>query len=101
MPADGPSGPAGRQQKTLIFEVTQRCSQDCLHCYNVWKNEAPYPAGELSTDETLAMLDKVLGKTKATQFDDADVRRRCPTVHRRKGNEAAILLGDFLRPVDA
>jgi len=29
-------------------------------------------------------------------LDDADVRRRCPTVHRRYGNEAAVLLGDYL-----
>lgn len=29
-------------------------------------------------------------------LDDADVRRRCVTVHRREGNETAILLGDFL-----
>jgi len=29
-------------------------------------------------------------------LDDADVRRRSITVHRREGNEAAILLGDYL-----
>ncbi len=29
-------------------------------------------------------------------LDDADVRRRFPTVNRLQGNEAAILLGDFL-----
>lgn len=29
-------------------------------------------------------------------LDDADVRRRCATVHRSQGNEAAILLGDYL-----
>lgn len=29
-------------------------------------------------------------------LDDADVRRRRPTVHRLEGNEAAVLLGDYL-----
>lgn len=29
-------------------------------------------------------------------LDDADLRRRCPTVNRLEGNEAAILLGDYL-----
>jgi len=29
-------------------------------------------------------------------LDDADIRRRCMTVNRRKGNEAAVLLGDYL-----
>lgn len=29
-------------------------------------------------------------------LDEADVRRRSPTVNRMKGNEAAILLGDYL-----
>jgi radical SAM protein with 4Fe4S-binding SPASM domain len=57
---------AGRRQDSLIFEVTQRCNHDCLHCYNAWKNESPYPdAPELSTAETLALLDKVLDETGA------------------------------------
>jgi radical SAM protein with 4Fe4S-binding SPASM domain len=47
----------------LIVEVTQRCNHDCRHCYNVWKNRRPYPYGELSTIETLAMLDRVLDET--------------------------------------
>ena len=56
----------GRRQDSLIFEVTQRCNHDCPHCYNAWKNEAPYPAiEELGTADTLAMLDKVLDETDA------------------------------------
>ncbi|TET34383.1 MAG: radical SAM protein [Planctomycetota bacterium] len=55
-----------RNHGTMIFEVTQKCNHDCLHCYNVWKNPAPYPTGELGTDETLAMLSKLLDETGAT-----------------------------------
>jgi len=52
-----------RRLEALIVELTQRCNHDCLHCYNVWKNAAPYPAGELGPAETLAMLDRVLDET--------------------------------------
>lgn len=58
----------GRERRThdsLVFEVTQRCNHDCLHCYNAWKNPAPYPDGELGTQETLAMLGKILDETDA------------------------------------
>ncbi len=48
---------------SLIFELTQACNHDCLHCYNVWKNRAAYPPGQLNTADTLAMLGKVLEET--------------------------------------
>jgi MoaA/NifB/PqqE/SkfB family radical SAM enzyme len=55
------------RQETFVFEVTQACHHDCLHCYNAWKNRAPYPpAPELSTDQTLAMLGKMLDETGAS-----------------------------------
>ncbi|MHC4664114.1 MAG: radical SAM protein [Planctomycetota bacterium] len=54
-----------RKQDSIIFEVTQNCNHACLHCYNVWKNEKPYPSGELGTEDTLAMLEKLLGETGA------------------------------------
>lgn len=59
-----PDGSASRPRlQTLIFEATQRCNHRCQHCYNVWHNcreGTPYPRGELTTAETLALLDKVL-----------------------------------------
>ena len=54
------------KQDSFVFEVTQRCNQACAHCYNVWKNLIDYPAGELSTEETLAMLGKMLDETGAS-----------------------------------
>jgi len=51
--------------RSLVFEVTQRCDHACLHCYNVWKNERPYPRGELGTAETLDLLDRALEQTGA------------------------------------
>ena len=56
---------AAHRQQSFVFEVTQRCNHDCLHCYNAWKNPAPYPMGELGTGETLAMLGRMLDQTGA------------------------------------
>jgi len=53
------------RQHSFVFEMTQRCNHDCLHCYNVWKNRTPYPDGRLGTDQTLAMLDAMLQQTHA------------------------------------
>jgi radical SAM protein with 4Fe4S-binding SPASM domain len=50
--------------QTLIFELTQRCNQACLHCYNVWSTQASdYPCGELDTPRTLSLLSKALDET--------------------------------------
>ena len=57
---------AAPRQSSFVVEVTQRCQHDCLHCYNVWKNEAPYPRGELGTAETLALLGRLLDQTGAS-----------------------------------
>lgn len=54
-----------RRQHSFVFEVTQSCNHDCLHCYNAWKNAAPYPMGELGTADTLVMLGKMLDETGA------------------------------------
>lgn len=62
------------RQSSFVFEVTERCNHDCAHCYNVWKiparpgpsRPAPRaPGEELSTTETLAMLDKMLREAGA------------------------------------
>lgn len=53
------------RQDSFVFEVTQACDHDCLHCYNVWKNPIAYPRGELGTAETLALLGKMLDETGA------------------------------------
>jgi radical SAM protein with 4Fe4S-binding SPASM domain len=58
-----PTALAPRYPRSLVFEVTQRCNHECLHCYNVWKNRAPYPRGELSTADTIALLTRVLDET--------------------------------------
>jgi len=55
-----------RRQDSFVFEITQRCNHECLHCYNPWKCRPAYPLGELTTDETLAMLAKMLDETKAS-----------------------------------
>jgi radical SAM protein with 4Fe4S-binding SPASM domain len=54
-----------RKHESLVIEVTQRCNHDCPHCYNAWKNDCPYPMGELPTDETLRLMGKLLDESGA------------------------------------
>ncbi len=51
--------------RSFVFEATTRCNHDCLHCYNVWKNAAPYPTGELDTPDTLTLLGRMLDQSGA------------------------------------
>lgn len=50
----------GRRHRYLLFELTQRCQNRCLFCYNVWKEKADYPSDELGTREAIALLEKVV-----------------------------------------
>jgi len=43
----------------LLYEVTKRCQNRCLFCYNVWKEDADYPKRELATSEALSLVDKI------------------------------------------
>jgi len=49
---------------SIIFEATQACNHDCLHCYNVWKCGRPYPQGQLDTPETLRLIDRIIRQTR-------------------------------------
>jgi len=60
-----PDIPMPRRQDSFVFEVTQRCNHECLHCYNAWLNPCGYPRGELGTLETLEMLERMLDQTGA------------------------------------
>ena len=44
---------------STIYEVTQRCNNNCLYCYNVWKSDQPYPEGELDTAGAKDVIYKV------------------------------------------
>lgn len=52
------------RQEHFVFEVTQRCNHDCLHCYNAWKNGQAYPAGELDTVATLGILSRMVRQAR-------------------------------------
>jgi MoaA/NifB/PqqE/SkfB family radical SAM enzyme len=43
----------------IMFEVTQRCNNNCIYCYNVWKADINYPAGELSLPEIKTLWDRL------------------------------------------
>lgn len=56
------------RQDSIIFEATQKCNNDCLFCYNVWKGSEPYPDGELSTSDTKHLITKTIKDTGCKQF---------------------------------
>ncbi|OGC14289.1 hypothetical protein A2526_04675 [candidate division WOR-1 bacterium RIFOXYD2_FULL_36_8] len=43
----------------FIYEITARCNNNCLYCYNVWKEEHNYDQRELSFDKTKELFDKL------------------------------------------
>jgi radical SAM protein with 4Fe4S-binding SPASM domain len=49
---------------SIIFEATQACNHDCLHCYNVWKSGRPYPRGQFDTPDTLKLIDRIIRQTR-------------------------------------
>ena len=45
-----------RKHNYLLFEATKSCQNNCVFCYNVWKEDPAYPRGELSLERTLGLL---------------------------------------------
>lgn len=54
--------------QTVIFEATQACNHACRHCYNVWKSPQGYPDGQLDTEDTKHLLDRIFDQTRASNF---------------------------------
>ena len=52
-----------RKHRYLLYEVTKRCQNSCVFCYNVWKETVGYPREELSTAEAIRLLGKVIDET--------------------------------------
>ena len=52
-----------RTHRYLLYEVTKRCQNSCVFCYNVWKEAGAYPEEELATADAIRLLDKVFGET--------------------------------------
>ena len=50
----------------IIFEVTPRCNNNCLYCYNVWKENKKYPRGELRLASIKILFKKILTEIKPT-----------------------------------
>lgn len=48
----------------FVFELTSRCNNDCIYCYNVWKQDGDYPTGELSGSEIKILLEKLIEETE-------------------------------------
>lgn len=46
----------------FIYEITPRCNNDCLYCYNVWKENKNYPKGELPISEIKRLFEKIFSQ---------------------------------------
>lgn len=44
----------------LLFELTERCQNNCVFCYNVWKEDDDYPRNEISVDEIKVVLENAI-----------------------------------------
>jgi len=53
-------GVAMLKLRSLALELTPRCNQQCLYCYNPWRREPTGATEELSTEEICGLVDKVL-----------------------------------------
>lgn len=46
----------------LVFEITTRCNNNCIFCYNVWIENKNYLIGELSTSKIVELFDKIFSE---------------------------------------
>ncbi len=44
----------------FIYEITSRCNNNCVYCYNVWNQDKNYHKGELSISEIKRLFEKLL-----------------------------------------
>ncbi len=47
----------------IDFEVTRKCNNNCLFCYNAWKTNPSYPDGELSLHDIKKLFKKIINET--------------------------------------
>ncbi len=53
--------------KNFVFEITPRCNENCIYCYNVWKH-CRYKKGELSAEKWKEIIVKLKEETKIKQI---------------------------------
>lgn len=46
------------------LELTKRCNNNCLYCYNAWKRVSNYSTDEMSNQETKDIIDKLKSETR-------------------------------------
>jgi len=44
---------------SIWVELTPRCNQRCVYCYNAWRGEPEAAVGELTADQVCTLIDKV------------------------------------------
>jgi len=47
----------------VLLELTKACQNDCMFCYNVWKEVDDYPDEEMSTQQAFHVIDNIINGT--------------------------------------
>ena len=53
--------------RCLAFELTRRCNQQCVYCYNPWRASPADAAEELSTAEVCRLVDRILAEAELSR----------------------------------
>jgi radical SAM protein with 4Fe4S-binding SPASM domain len=53
---------------SLTVELTQRCNNNCIFCFNVWKNDLSYPRGELGTSDLKRLFSRIFKESRIEQI---------------------------------
>lgn len=48
----------------VVFEVTPDCDNDCIYCYNVWKNHENKTFGTSNRENSFKILENIISKIK-------------------------------------
>ena len=52
------------RKSAYILELTKKCNNNCLYCYNVWKADKNYPKNELNLHEWKIVINKIFKDNK-------------------------------------
>lgn len=48
----------------FVYEATPSCNNNCVYCYNVWKERKDYPSGQLDLPKVKRIFDRLCKETK-------------------------------------
>jgi radical SAM protein with 4Fe4S-binding SPASM domain len=56
------------QLRSIAIELTPRCNQHCVYCYNPWRSSPADQADELNTADIRSLVDRILDQATVARF---------------------------------